>query len=194
MTKLEVVARRAPLRPALARRRRPLHLLLHHRKSHRVTGREGEAGVRGRLDNWRLWVGVAYFGLAAVVVALFFVNQRTQRAIADQQRAAGVHTAEIVANATSQYHLCLASIPELREINAFVAGVKVVHDTLLANSEALLAKTPRSARSTQYVSAACSGSGRPPGRRPRQVPHPNRGGLQGAQEAAARPTMNGGTT
>ena len=109
-----------------------------------MTGRELEAGVRGRLDNWKFWVGVAYFGLAAVVVALFFVNQRTQRAIADQQRAAGVHTAEIVANATSQYHLCLASIPELREINAFVAGVKVVHDTLLANSEALLAKTPRS--------------------------------------------------
>ena len=42
-----------------------------------------ESSIRERLDNWRLWVGVAYFGLAAVVVALFFINRDISRQQAD---------------------------------------------------------------------------------------------------------------
>lgn len=42
-----------------------------------------EPRVRDVLDSWRFWVGVAYFGLAACVVGLFFLYWRGSDARAD---------------------------------------------------------------------------------------------------------------
>jgi len=50
-----------------------------------------ETPLRDRIDNWRFWVGIAYFGLAAVVVALFFLNRdisKQQAESAAKSRAA----------------------------------------------------------------------------------------------------------
>lgn len=102
-----------------------------------------EEQARHRLDNWKLWVGIAYFGLSAVVVALFFINQNTQGAVAHQARDEATHHAEIVANATSQYHQCLTSIPVFGQINNFIDGVREVEETLVVNSAAVVASTPR---------------------------------------------------
>jgi hypothetical protein len=100
-----------------------------------------ERRLRERLDNWKLWVGIAYFGLSAVVVALFFVNQSTQRTLNNQTKEQVTHRAEIVANANSRFSQCRASIPELSEINRFVDGVQTVEEALVKNSAASVAAT-----------------------------------------------------
>lgn len=108
-----------------------------------------ERTLRERLDNWRVWVGIAYFGLAAVVVALFFVNQNTQSAVAHQARDEATHRAEIHANAVSQFNQCLASIPVLTKINGFIAGDRIIRNTLVTNSEKVYLATP--AASPQFA-------------------------------------------
>lgn len=100
--------------------------------------------MRPTLDTFNFWVGVAYFGLVAVVIALFFVNQATQKTVTRQAQVAAAHTAEIAATAKSRYQQCVTSIPTLNRINRFFAGVRIVNETLLENSAAALAVTAKS--------------------------------------------------
>ena len=99
-----------------------------------------------KLDNWRFWVGIAYFGLAVVVVWLFFLNQSTSKTQARQARDEAVRVAEIDSAQTAQRQQCLASIPTLRRINGFVAGVSDLHMALEENAKAVLDATPKTDR------------------------------------------------
>lgn len=101
-----------------------------------------EPAIRHKLDNWKLWVGVAYFGLAAVVVALFFINQNTQKTVVNQAKDEAAHKAEIVANADAQFNQCIVSMPTLGEINKFISGVQIVESALVLNSAAVVTATP----------------------------------------------------
>lgn len=99
--------------------------------------------LRPTLDSFDFWVAVAYFGLVALMVGLFFVNQNTQHALSRQAKDEATHAAEIGANAQSQYHLCVSSIPTLRKINAFIDGQRVTAAALVTNSKANLAATQK---------------------------------------------------
>jgi hypothetical protein len=104
--------------------------------------RPTKEGARRLLDSWQFWVGIAYFGLACVVVALWVNYNRVSR---DQVRTAEVvaaRHADLVASAEAQYTQCVKSIPTLRNINAFINGVEEVHQILLVNSIAAHKATP----------------------------------------------------
>jgi hypothetical protein len=108
-----------------------------------------EKPVREFLSSWWFWVGVAYVGLACVVVALYFVNGRTSRAAAHVARDEAVHQAEISAGRQAALTQCLASRPELQKINGFVRSVQAIRDALESNNKALLASTPSDSPSYQ---------------------------------------------
>ncbi len=97
--------------------------------------------VRDWLDDWKVWVAVAYFALAAMVVALYFINARTTRTLSNQAAAAAQVAAEKQAVTQSDYRACIASIPQLAQVNQFVHGVQLLHRSLLANSKATHAVT-----------------------------------------------------
>jgi hypothetical protein len=101
-----------------------------------------EKPVREFLSSWWFWVGVAYFGLACVVVALYFINGRTSRAAAHVARDEAVHQSEIAAGRQAALTQCLASRPELRKINGFVGSVQLIRDALESNNRAVLEETP----------------------------------------------------
>jgi hypothetical protein len=90
------------------------------------------------LDSWQFWVGVAYFGLALVVIALW-VNY--DRVSADQKRTA-IITAERIADTQSQYVECVKSIPLLKRVNTFFDGEHLLGQTLIKNSIANHQATP----------------------------------------------------
>jgi hypothetical protein len=87
------------------------------------------------LDSWHFWVGIAYFGLVGVTVALWINFSRVDR-------QAQARHADIVANADSQYTQCVTSIPTLERINRFIAGVEETNAILLRNSLASHDATP----------------------------------------------------
>jgi hypothetical protein len=97
--------------------------------------------VRRRMDTWAFWVGIAYFGLALVVLSLFFVNQKTSRNIRRTAADEAAHTAEIVANARTRYTSCISSIPELAKINRFIHGVQDLHRAQEDAAKAILDNT-----------------------------------------------------
>lgn len=86
------------------------------------------------IDTWQFWVGIAYFGLAAVTVALWVNYSRVSN---DQRKTTIIEAAreaDITANATGQYEACVKGIPLSVKINKFVHGVEVVHEVLYRNS------------------------------------------------------------
>ncbi len=95
-------------------------------------------GVRNRLDSWEWWVGVAYFALAGVIVALFFLNARTTRSVAHTAKLEAIREAET----QTTYQTCLASIPEFHRLSRHVAGVNHLAETLVKNSEAAIRAAP----------------------------------------------------
>lgn len=103
-----------------------------------------ERAVRRRLDKPDVWTVIAYFGLAAVVVGLFFVNQQTQKTVSHQARDEAIRVAQIKGSAAANYTACIKSIPELRKISTHLAGVNQLADVLVTNGEAVLEATPRS--------------------------------------------------
>lgn len=101
--------------------------------------------MRPTLDTFNFWVGIAYFGLAALVVALYFVNQSTQRSVTRQAQDEAAHSAEIVANANGRYQQCVGSIPTLSKFNAFIEGTQEGWHILITNSRTNLAISPNPA-------------------------------------------------
>lgn len=106
------------------------------RPLHRFTRSRPGLWLRGKLDDWKPWVGI----LLAAVVA---VNVWTLTIYRAQAKDEAVHSAEIVANADGQYHQCVTSMPVLAKINRFIVGAQVVDAALVANSRANLAATPK---------------------------------------------------
>lgn len=95
------------------------------------------------LDSWQFWVGVAYVGLACVVVALWVNYSRVSREQVQTERVSAARHADIVANAEAQYQQCVKSIPALIRINRFLHGVQDEHRILLVNSLASHQATPK---------------------------------------------------
>lgn len=106
--------------------------------------------ARWMLSSIAFWLVLAYFGLAAVVVGLYFVERQTARASANvakqaaiRQAEASAHRREAAAAAQARVNQCLASRAELARINRFVHAVKDTHQVLTENSLALLRATPK---------------------------------------------------
>ncbi len=98
--------------------------------------------LRRRVDTWHFWVGIAYFAIVAVIVALWVNYNQVSR---DQSRTAqlvAARHADVVANADAQYIQCVKSIPTLTRINLFLNGVQSVDGVLLKNSLAVHSVTP----------------------------------------------------
>lgn len=105
-----------------------------------------ERTVRRFLDSPWLWRGVAWIGLVLVVVALFYVNQRTSRALARTEAAAHAQQLRIQASADATYAACVRSMPLLRKTNRFIRGVQREHRTLLLNALAAHRVEPEGTR------------------------------------------------
>lgn len=91
------------------------------------------------LDNWRVWVGVAYFALAAVSVWLAVITMRTAQTASHTAREQAIRQSAI----QSDYKACLRSIPGTARVNRFLGGVNDLANILVLNSQAALqAETP----------------------------------------------------
>jgi hypothetical protein len=99
-------------------------------------------GTRRLLDNWQFWVGIAYIGLACIIVALWVNYSRVSRDQTHTAEVVAARHADIVASAEAQYAQCVKSIPTLTNINHFIHGVEEVHRILLVNSIAAHRATP----------------------------------------------------
>lgn len=90
--------------------------------------------VRIFLSDWQFWTGIAYFGIAATVVALFFLFNRTARE--EAFRAAGVKAA-----ATSQVAQCFTSYKNGPVTRGFIASHEaIIENSIISNREALKAQ------------------------------------------------------
>ena len=101
--------------------------------------------VAALLDNWRFWNGIAFVGLALVIVALWVNFDRVSH---DQARTALVVSerhADVIANADAQYEQCIKSIPALGRVNLFIRAVGSIDEVLLTNSKATHSVTPMGA-------------------------------------------------
>lgn len=74
------------------------------------------------------WWTIA-FSIAVIAVIVWTLTIYRQQA-----RDEAAHAAEIVANADGQYTACLVAIPIAERINAFIAGEKIIRNTLVRNS------------------------------------------------------------
>lgn len=98
--------------------------------------------LRRYLDDWRFWMGIAYFGLVLVTVALWINYDRVSADTARTIKVEAARHADIVANADAQYTQCVESIPTLRHVNDFIVGVAGLEQALLKNNIAAHQATP----------------------------------------------------
>jgi hypothetical protein len=98
--------------------------------------------ARRFLDDWRFWMGVAYFGLILVICALWINYDRVNADAARTARIVAARHAEVVANADSQYQQCVQSGPVFSHVNKFIFGVEAVEQALLTNTETTHRATP----------------------------------------------------
>lgn len=87
------------------------------------------------LEPSRWWTVI--FGVGAIAIIVWTLTIYRQQA-----RDEATHAAEIGANATSQYHQCVTSIPVLVKINGFIAGDRIIRNTLVENSYRVYVATP----------------------------------------------------
>lgn len=93
------------------------------------------------LDNWKLWMGIAYVGLAIAVVWLFILNGDTTRTAAANARDEAVRIAEVQTSAETSYNQCVGSIPTLRKLSTYLEGQNEIAAVIVTNSAANLAIT-----------------------------------------------------
>lgn len=82
-----------------------------------------ERNAREYLSDWRVWMGVAYFGLAMTVVALWILFGRTAHEEA-------LRTSSARASAATQVGQCFTS----RKNAPIIEGFLRAHETLIDNS------------------------------------------------------------
>lgn len=90
-----------------------------------------ERSVREFLSNWQVWVGIAYFGLAAVVVALFVLFNRT--AHEEAVRAATARSA-----AQAQVSQCVASAKNGPLVRGFANGFRALVENQIETTQGAL--------------------------------------------------------
>lgn len=79
-------------------------------------------------SHWGPWMVIAYFGIVAVIVALFTLNSQTIKEDAAQAAASS---------------RCIASRPTLLKFRDHIQGVNEFAHVLAVNSRNVLAQTPR---------------------------------------------------
>lgn len=93
----------------------------------------GERRARVFLSDWHFWVGVAYFGLAAVVLALYILFGRTAREEASRAAAAK-------AASTAQVAQCFGGVKNAPVIAGFIRSHEaIIENGLIANRAAIAA-------------------------------------------------------
>lgn len=105
-----------------------------------MTKAEAERSIRERLDNWKFWVGVAYFGLALLVVWLFFLNQ-------DIAREQAARTATAKANAVSTRDNCYRMVDNNPDLLSIITAIRLTSRNSIATSKAALRLAPDGALS-----------------------------------------------
>lgn len=94
--------------------------------------------LRLRLDSWQFWVGVAYFGLALVIVALWVVFSRqsdeaARRAVQQQEAASALKASNI-----SQVNGCITAAQNRPIVFGFINGqAAIINSQILSTSQAL---------------------------------------------------------
>ena len=94
-----------------------------------------EERLRYRLDNWKLWVGIAYFGLIFVIMALFFLNRDISQAQAD--RAAEQKSSQI-----AQVQTCRQRAQTGPDVQAIITLVRLNAENTIAAAKAAIATDP----------------------------------------------------
>jgi hypothetical protein len=108
-----------------------------------------EFRVRNFLNDPRVWVGIAYFGLAAVVVALYVAFGRIAKE--DASRAALER-----ANAVAAVNSCFTALKQAPVVDGFIDSVELlISDEILTTKQVLAAEAPgdplRAARQKSLV-------------------------------------------
>lgn len=101
--------------------------------------------ARYLLSSMAFWIGMAYIILALFAVWIYYEGNRTTR-------EASIRASKQAADISSRRAACLRSIPQLKQINGFLAGVGVLAQVLETNSQAFLAVTPTSDPKYQVLS------------------------------------------
>lgn len=91
--------------------------------------------VREVLSTWQFWTSIAYFGIAATIVALFVLFNRTARE--DAIRVAAARSA-----AQSQVTQCMTSVKDAPVITGFIDSHEAIIDNGLLSNRAALKVTP----------------------------------------------------
>lgn len=96
-----------------------------------------EHSIRSQLDNWRFWVGVAYFGIALTVLGLYVLYSKqaneSARRIAIQQ-----------ATSQSQVTTCFNQVRNAPIIRGFVDGQKaLIENNLITTIQSIEASGPK---------------------------------------------------
>ena len=91
--------------------------------------------MRVFLDDWRPWVGIAYFALVVMMVVLFFLN----RAVVREQAA---REAETKAGAVSARDNCYRLADNNPDLLAIIAAVRLLSRNSIQASQAALAIDP----------------------------------------------------
>lgn len=99
--------------------------------------RQIENKVRHRLDNWKFWMLIAYFGLVFVMVWLFFLNRQTaEQAAARQAQQKAANTAQV-----ADCYQALRNAPALMGI---LDSVDLLAESSMKSSKAALQADPDS--------------------------------------------------
>lgn len=95
-----------------------------------------EVRARHFLDNWKLWVGIAYFGMATMVVALFFLNRDISR---EQAKSAAESRSQSVAAVNN----CYEAIRNAPSVRGLLAAIELApRNSIEANEAAIAASDP----------------------------------------------------
>lgn len=100
-----------------------------------MTGHEAERKARNFLDDWRVWMGIAYLGLALLIVWLFFLN----RDIAREQAA---RAATSRATAVTSLDNCYRMVDNNPDLLAIIDAVALTAQNSITSSLAALAIDP----------------------------------------------------
>lgn len=102
-----------------------------------------EKGLRAMFQSLGYWLLVAYVVLACLVVALFYENGRTTRALIRTSNLEQENRLKIEAGAQAGYIACIAGIPLTRKINNFAGALYDEHQTFVRNSKAIISVTSK---------------------------------------------------
>lgn len=98
--------------------------------------------LREVLNNWWFWVGIAYFGLAAVVVALYINYGNTAEATSKANRQEAISVAATKAANVNAVNQCFTSVKNQPIIEGFADGQLALIDNSLLLIQSAINNSP----------------------------------------------------